>query len=128
MPFTRMKAEKSSPIWVSPTPNAALIWLLLPRTMYWSIPSMKRVKPTTHMGQFVTTIRRGEAAVRCAAGAVPDTTDSATAAPDPSAGTATAGERSGVGPASATLTSDPFSARPVCPWPQPPPGRQSPGV
>ena len=52
---------------MSPTPKAALIWLLLPRTMYWSIPSMKRVNPTTHMGQFVTTMRRGEAAVRCAA-------------------------------------------------------------
>jgi hypothetical protein len=69
----------------------------------------------TYMGQFVTTIWRGEAAVRCAAGAVSDTTDSTTAAPDLSPGTATAGERSGVGPASARLTSDPFSARPVCP-------------
>ena len=58
MPFTRMKAEKSSPMAVSPTPKAALIWLLLPRTMYWSIPSTKRVRPTTHMGQLVTTMRR----------------------------------------------------------------------
>ena len=44
---------------MSPTPKAALIWSLLPRTMYWSIPSMKRVNPTTHMGQLVTTMRRG---------------------------------------------------------------------
>ena len=61
MPFTRMKAEKSSPMAVSPTPKAVLIWLLLPRTMYWSIPSTKRVSPTTHMGQLVTTMRRAPA-------------------------------------------------------------------
>ncbi len=44
---------------VSPTPKAALIWSLLPRTMYWSIPSMNRVNPMTHMGQLVTNMRRG---------------------------------------------------------------------
>src|SRR3984957_16814851 len=58
MPLTRMKAEKSSPMAVSPTPKAALIWSLLPRTMYWSIPSTNRVSPTTHMGQLPITIRR----------------------------------------------------------------------
>ena len=56
-----MKAEKSSPMAVSPTPKAALIWSLLPRTMYWSIPSTNRVRPTTHMGQLLITdaTRRG---------------------------------------------------------------------
>jgi hypothetical protein len=67
------------------------------------------------MGQFVTIIRRGEVGVRCAWGAAPDTTGSTTGAPDPSPDPAAAGERSGVGPASARLTSDPFSARPVRP-------------
>ncbi len=62
MPLTRMKAENSRPICQSPTPKDALIWLELPRTMYWSIPSMKRVKPTTHIGQLETTTRRAAAA------------------------------------------------------------------
>ncbi len=59
IPLTRMKAENNTPMAVSPTPKAALIWLLLPRTMYWSIPSTNRVNPTTHMGHVVTTMRRG---------------------------------------------------------------------
>ena len=62
-----MKAENSTPMAVSPTPKAALIWLLLPRTMYWSMPSMNRVNPTTHMGQLLITMRR---AVPAPAGAV----------------------------------------------------------
>ena len=46
---------------VSPTPKDALIWSLLPRTMYWSIPSTNKVSPTTHMGQLLITMRRGTA-------------------------------------------------------------------
>src|ERR1700728_4807707 len=60
MPLTRMNAENSSPMAVSPTPKAALIWSLLPRTMYWSIPSTNRVRPTTHMGQLLMTMRRAD--------------------------------------------------------------------
>ncbi len=111
IPLTRMKAEKSSPMAVSPTPKAALIWSLLPRTMYWSIPSMKRVNPMTHMGQLVTSMRRG--------------------APTPGADRASpmpvepaAGAPSGVRPTSAVLTtgSSPAARR------SPPSGPQPPGV
>ena len=54
-----MKAEKRTAIAVSPTWKAAFRWSLSPRTTYWSRPSTKRVKPTTHMGQSVTEIMRG---------------------------------------------------------------------
>ena len=62
MPLTRMKAENNTPMAVSPTPKACLIWSLLPRTMYWSTPSIISVKPMTHMGQLETEISRGAAA------------------------------------------------------------------
>ena len=66
MPLTRMKAEKSRPMAVSPTPKADLIWSLLPRTMYWSIPSTNRVNPTTHMGQLLMTTRPAGLPPACA--------------------------------------------------------------
>jgi hypothetical protein len=56
--------------------------------MCWSIPSTKRVNPTTHIGQLVTTIRRA---------------DRATSSP----ATGGAGDRSGVCRASAVLTTGP---------------------
>ena len=58
MPLIRMKAEKSTPMAVSPTWKACLIWSLSPRMMYWSRASMNRVKPMTHIGQSVIDIVR----------------------------------------------------------------------
>ena len=73
--------------------------------MYWSIPSTKRVSPTTHMGQLVTTMRRAARGAPDAARAGPADSIAAAAAPSPV--TSAAGDRSGVCRASAVLTTGP---------------------
>src|SRR3954469_13815924 len=50
-PFTRTNADSKTPICASFTWKSSWIWLITPRTMFWSIWSTMITIPSTHMGQ-----------------------------------------------------------------------------